>query len=128
MIYLNNTTEEQEVFLPIIERKGANATYTLRLRSTMTGEAVLDDILVEDLNRFADYYEFVLTLPSPIATGTYRLDVLQAGSVVCTMLAQVEASEYFIEDNNDLKFKQYGEYQRNSRADGICGHLSNSRE
>ena len=78
MIYLNNTTEEQEVFLPIIERKGANATYTLRLRSTMTGEAVLDDILVEDLNRFADYYEFVLTLPSPIATGTYRLDVLQA--------------------------------------------------
>ena len=109
MIYLNNTTEEQEVFLPIIERKGANATYTLRLRSTMTGEAVLDDILVEDLNRFADYYEFVLTLPSSIATGTYRLDVLQAGSVVCTMLAQVEASEYFIEDNNDLKFKQYGE-------------------
>ena len=109
MIYLNNTTEEQEVFLPIIERKGAHATYTLRLRSTMTGEAFLDDILVEDLNRFADYYEFVLTLPSPIATGTYRLDVLQAGSVVCTMLAQVEASEYFIEDNNDLKFKQYGE-------------------
>lgn len=109
MIYLNNTTEEQEVFLPIIERKGANATYTLRLRSTMTGEAFLDDILVEDLNRFADYYEFVLTLPSPIATGTYRLDVLQSGSVVCTMLAQVEASEYFIEDNNDLKFKQYGE-------------------
>ena len=109
MIYLNNTTEEQEVFLPIIERKGANATYTLRLRSTMTGEAFLDDIIVEDLNRFADYYEFVLTLPSPIATGTYRLDVLQAGSVVCTMLAQVEASEYFIEDNNDLKFKQYGE-------------------
>lgn len=109
MIYLNNTTEEQEVFLPIIERKGANATYTLRLRSTMTGEAFLDDILVEDLNRFADYYEFVLTLTSPIATGTYRLDVLQAGSVVCTMLAQVEASEYFIEDNNDLKFKQYGE-------------------
>lgn len=109
MIYLNNTTEEQEVFLPIIERKGANATYTLRLRSTMTGEAFLDDILVEDLNRFADYYEFVLTLPSLVATGTYRLDVLQAGSVVCTMLAQVEASEYFIEDNNDLKFKQYGE-------------------
>lgn len=109
MIYLNNTTEEQEVFLPIIERKGANATYTLRLRSTMTGEAFLDDILVEDLNLFADYYEFVLTLPSPIATGTYRLDVLQSGSVVCTMLAQVEASEYFIEDNNDLKFKQYGE-------------------
>ena len=109
MIYLNNTTEEQEVFLPIIERKGANATYTLRLRSTMTGKAVLDDILVEDLNRFADYYEFVLTLPSPIATGTYRLDVLQSGSVVCTMLAQVEAPEYFIEDNNDLKFKQYGE-------------------
>lgn len=109
MIYLNNTTEEQEVFLPIIERKGANATYTLRLRSTMTGEAFLDDILVEDLNRFADYYEFVLTLPSPIATGTYRLDVLQSGSVVCTMLAQVEAPEYFIEDNNDLKFKQYGE-------------------
>lgn len=109
MIYLNNTTEEQEVFLPIIERKGANATYTLRLRSTMTGEAVLDDILVEDLNLFANYYEFVFCLPSLVATGTYQLDVLQAGSVVCTMLAQVEAPEYFIEDNNDLKFKQYGE-------------------
>lgn len=109
MIYLNNTTEEQEVFLPIIERKGANATYTLRLRSTMTGEAVLDDILVEDLNLFANYYEFVFCLPSLVATGTYQLDVLQDGSVVCTMLAQVEASEYFIEDNNDLKFKQYGE-------------------
>lgn len=109
MIYLNNTTEEQEVFLPIIERKGANATYTLRLRSTMTGEAVLDDILVEDLNLFANYYEFVFCLPSLVATGTYQLDVLQAGSVVCTMLAQVETSEYFIEDNNDLKFKQYGE-------------------
>ena len=109
MIYLNNTTEEQEVLLPIIERKGANATYTLRLRSTMTGEAVLDDILVEDLNLFANYYEFVFCLPSLVATGTYQLDVLQAGSVVCTMLAQVETSEYFIEDNNDLKFKQYGE-------------------
>lgn len=109
MIYLQNTTEEQEVFLPIIERKGANATYTLRLRSTMTGEAALDDIFVEDLNRFADYYEFVFTLPSPIATGTYRLDVLQDGSVVCTMLAQVEAPDYFIDANNDLKFKQYGE-------------------
>ena len=109
MIYFKNTTEEQEVFLPIIERKGSNATYTLRLRSTMTGEAVLDDILVEDLNRFADYYEFVFTLPSPIATGSSRLDVLQAGAVVCTMLAQVEAPDYFIEDNNGLKFKQYGE-------------------
>ena len=109
MIYFKNTTEEQEVFLPIIERKGANATYTLRLRSTMTGEAVLDDILVEDLNRFADYYEFVFTLPSPIATGTYRLDVLQAGAIVCTMLAQVEAPEYFTEANIDLIFKQYGE-------------------
>ena len=109
MIYLNNTTEEQEVFLPIIERKGANATYTLRLRSTMTGEAVLDDILVKDLNLFANYYEFVFCLPSLVATGTYQLDVLQDGSVVCTMLAQVEASEYFIGDNNDLKFKQYGE-------------------
>ena len=109
MIYLKNITEEQEVFLPIIERKGANATYTLRLRSTMTGEVVLDDILVEDLNIFADYYEFVFTLPSPIATGTYQLDVLQAGAVVCTMLAQVEAPEYFPEANNDLKFKQYGE-------------------
>ena len=109
MIYLKNTTEEQEVFLPIIERKGANATYTLRLRSTITGEAVLDDILVEDLNRFADYYEFVFTLPSPIATGTYRMDVLQAGAVVSTMLAQVEAPEYFTEANIDLIFKQYGE-------------------
>ena len=109
MIYLKNTTEEQEVFLPIIERKRANATYTLRLRSTMTGEAVLDDILVEDLNRFADYYEFVFTLPSLIATGTYRLDVLQAGAVVSTMLAQVEAPEYFTEANIDLIFKQYGE-------------------
>lgn len=109
MIYLKNTTEEQEVFLPTIERKGANDTYTLRIRRTMTGEAVLDDILVEDLNRFADYYEFVFTLPSPIATGTYRLDVLQAGSVVCTMLAQVEAPEYFTEANIDLIFKQYGE-------------------
>ena len=109
MIYLKNTTEEQEVFLPIIERKGANATYTLRLRSTMTGEAVLDDILVEDLNLFADYYEFVFCLPSPVAAGTYRLDVLQAGAVVCTMLAQVEAPEYFTEANIDLIFKQYGE-------------------
>lgn len=109
MIYLKNTTEEQEVFLPIIERKGANATYTLRLRSTMTGDAVLDDILVEDLNRFADYYEFVFTLPSLIATGTYRLDVLQAGEVISTMLAQVEAPDYFIEANIDLIFKQYGE-------------------
>lgn len=109
MIYLKNTTEEQEVLLPIIERKGANATYTLRLRSTMTGEAVLDDILVEDLNRFADYYDFVFTLPSPIATGTYRLDVLQAGAIVSTMLAQVEAPEYFTEANIDLIFKQYGE-------------------
>lgn len=109
MIYLKNITEEQEVFLPIIERKGANATYTLRFRSTMTGEAVLDDILVEDLNLFADYYEFVFTLPSLVATGTYRLDVLQAGAIVCTMLAQVEAPEYFTEANIDLIFKQYGE-------------------
>lgn len=109
MIYLKNTTEEQEVFLPILERKGANATYTLRLRSTITGEAVLDDILVEDLNLFADYYEFVFTLPSLIATGTYRLDVLQAGEVVSTMLAQMEAPEYFTEANIDLIFKQYGE-------------------
>lgn len=109
MIYFKNTTEEQEVFLPIIERKGANATYTLRLRSTITGEAVLDDILVEDLNLFADYYEFVFTLPSLIATGTYRLDVLQSGAVVSTMLAQVEAPEYFTEANIDLIFKQYGE-------------------
>ena len=109
MIYLKNPTVEQEVFLPIIERKGANATYTLRLRSTMTGEAVLDDIFVEDLNRFADYCEFVFTLPSLIATGTYRMDVLQAGAVVSTMLAQVEAPEYFTEANIDLIFKQYGE-------------------
>lgn len=109
MIYLKNITEEQEVFLPIIGRKGTNATYTLRLRSTMTGESVLDDIFVEDLNLFADYYEFVFTLPSLIATGTYRLDVLQDGAVVCTMLAQVEEPEYFIEADNDMKFKQYGE-------------------
>lgn len=109
MIYFKNTTEEQEVWLPAVESKGEASVYTLRLRSTMTGEVVLDDVLAEDRNRFANYYEFVFCLPSPIVTGTYQMDVLQAGAVVCTMLAQVEAPEYFIEDNNDLKFKQYGE-------------------
>lgn len=109
MIYLKNTTDEQEVFLPIIESKGEISVFTLRLRSTMTGEVVLDDILTEDLNRFADYYEFVFCLPSLVAAGTYKLEVLQAGAVVDTMLAQVEAPEYFTEANNDLKFKQYGE-------------------
>lgn len=109
MIYLKNTTDEQEVFLPIIESKGGISVFTLRLRSTMTGEVVLDDILTEDLNRFADYYEFVFCLPSLVAAGTYKLEVLQAGAVVDTMLAQVEAPEYFTEANNDLKFKQYGE-------------------
>lgn len=109
MIYLKNTTEEQEVWLPAVESKGETSVFTLRLRSTMTGYVVLDDVLAEDRNRFANYYEFVFCLPSPIDTGTYQLDVLQAGAVVCTMLAQVEAPEYFVEANNDLKFKQYGE-------------------
>lgn len=109
MIYFKNTTDEQEVFLPIIESKGEISTFTLRLHSTMTGEVVLDDVLAEDRNRFANYYEFVFCLPSLVAAGTYQLDVLQAGAVVCTMLAQVEAPEYFTEANNDLKFKQYGE-------------------
>lgn len=109
MIYFKNTTEEQEVWLPAVESKGETSVYTLRLRSTMTGEVVLDDVLAEDRNRFANYYEFVFCLPSLVAAGTYQLDVLQAGAVVCTMLAQVEAPEYFTEANNDLKFKQYGE-------------------
>lgn len=109
MIYFKNTTEEQEVWLPAVESKGEASVFTLRLRSTMTGEVVLDDVLAEDRNRLANYYEFVLCLPSLVAAGTYQLDVLQAGAVVCTMLAQVEAPEYFAEANNDLKFKQYGE-------------------
>lgn len=109
MIYFKNTTEEQEVWLPAVESKGEASVFTLRLRSTMTCEVVLDDVLAEDRNRFANYYEFVFSLPSPIAMGTYQIDVLQAGAVVCTMLAQVEAPEYFVETENDLKFKQYGE-------------------
>lgn len=109
MIYFKNTTDEQELWLPAIESKGEISTFTLRLRSTMTSAVVLDDVLAEDRNRFANYYEFVFCLPSLVAAGTYKLEVLQAGAVVDTTLTQVEAPEYFIEANNDLKFKQYGE-------------------
>jgi len=105
MIYLNNTTDAQAVFIP----RDTDITGPLRLtmRSTV-GLEVPVSVAVLDLNVHRLCYHLGITLPEGIASGEYEYTLTSDGLVVSTGVVVVAdgltpAGQY----NKTITYEQY---------------------
>lgn len=87
MIYLDNITSAQEVYIPQegLADLAQGATFTLR--STI-GKAVVYSSTIEEITREGAYFVINVALPEHLAIGEYEY-VLDQGGVVCNGLAQL---------------------------------------
>ena len=105
MIYLNNTTDAQAVFIP----KDTDITGALRFvaRSTV-GLDIPISVAMLDLNVHRLCYHLGITLPDGIASGEYEYTLTAGGIVVSTGVMVVadgltKAGQY----NKSTTYEQY---------------------
>ena len=105
MIYLNNTTEAQVVFIP----RDTNLTGTLQFtaRSTVGLDIPISATML-DLKVHRLCYALAVTLPEDIATGEYEYTLRAGEEIVSTGLLVIrdgltKAEQY----NKEITYEQY---------------------
>lgn len=87
MIYLDNITSAQEVYIPHEGLADLAQGVTFSLRSTI-GKAVVYSSTIGEITREGAYFVITVELPAGLAIGEYEYCVEQGG-VVCNGLAQL---------------------------------------
>lgn len=108
MIYLNNTTSAQSVFIPK-ELKG-EGTLTINIVSTIDREEYVNGQAVIDLNTSALYYIIALTLPEGIPDGEYEYRLKDgSGRDVATGVLKIGEQDTSVYEsfNSEVKYEQY---------------------
>ncbi|MCM1503398.1 MAG: hypothetical protein NC115_12160 [Bacteroidales bacterium] len=108
MIYLNNTTEEQLVFVPRNYRTDATRDYRLVLYSTV--DHVETAVALSGVEVAGDYLSCNMTLPDEMAEGEYQYLLTGDGEELSTGLAVISWKE--------MKNKQYMEVIQYEQYDG----------
>ena len=105
MIYLNNTTEAQEVYIPRdTEFTGA---LTMSLRSTVDLDTVLDATVL-DLGVLRLYLSVAVQLPEGSPTGEYQYELKAGDNVVSTGLCIVLPDDGTpAQYENPITYEQY---------------------
>jgi hypothetical protein len=105
MIYLNNTTEAQAVFIP----RDTSVTGALRFKARSTvGLDVPVTVAMLDLDGHRLCYQLAITLPEGIASGEYEYELTAGGIPVSTGVMVVrdglaKPEEY----NKTIEYEQY---------------------
>ena len=104
MIYLQNTTESQVLYVP---KNGTEASgeLTLQVRNTIDQDFVIDQVL--DLNTSYLYYNLAIALPAGCPDGEYEYALMDDGIVLSTGILILESSQSRNEYNKDIEYEQY---------------------
>ena len=107
MIYLNNTTEAQAVFIP----RDTEATGLLRLKMRSTvGLDIPVSVAALDLDVHRLCYQVAVTLPEGVASGEYEYELTADDVTVSTGVMMVtdgpnKPGQY----NKPITYEQYGQ-------------------
>ena len=104
MIYLQNTTESQVLFVP---RNGADASgeLTLKMRNTIDQDFIIDRVL--DLRTSDLYFNLSITLPEDCPDGEYEYALMDDNIVLSTGILVLQAADARTEYDKDIVYEQY---------------------
>lgn len=104
MIYLQNITEEQPLFIPKEGRK-AEGRLLFKAWSTINLSGFVTE--VTDLNTSVFYYRLSITLAETVPAGEYEYELSDGGGVLATGLLVIGDLENPIEYNKVTEYEQY---------------------
>lgn len=107
MIYLNNITEEQEVFIPKVSVHREVWRVTFYIKSTISSDSFSFDGVVSNCS--ALYYPMIVMLPEDIMPGEYEYTLSDEVGILSTGLLVIGGHESMLEYNNDIRYEQYRE-------------------
>lgn len=104
MIYLQNTTESQVLFVP---RNGAEASgeLTLKMRKTIDQDLIIDRVL--DLRTSYLYFNLAITLPEDCPDGEYEYALMDDNIVLSTGILVLQSADARTEYEKDIVYEQY---------------------
>lgn len=104
MVYLENTTEAQPLFIPR-SRADVVGTLALTLRSTVGLEIVVDTEAI-DLNTSSLYYRVAVALPAGLASGEYEYTLTDDTGKLATGIAYIGTLSRPTETDNTITYEQ----------------------
>ena len=104
MIYLQNTTESQVLFVP---RNGAEASgeLTLKARNTLDQNFIIDRVL--DLRTSDLYFNLSITLPEDCPDGEYEYALMDDNIVLSTGILVLQSADARTKNEKDIRYEQY---------------------
>ena len=104
MIYLQNTTESQVLFVP---RNGAEASgeLTLKARNTIDQDFIIDRVL--DLRTSDLYFNLAITLPEECPDGEYEYALMDDNIVLSTGILVLQSADARTDYDKDIVYEQY---------------------
>ena len=104
MIYLQNTTESQVLFVP---RNGAEGSgeLTLKARNTLDQDFVIDRVL--DLKTSDLYFNLAISLPAGCPDGEYEYALMDDNIVLSTGILVLQSADARTEYDKDIVYEQY---------------------
>ena len=105
MIYLQNTTEAQAVFVP---KNGTPVTGNLLFKAKSTIDLVVEvSQAVTDLQTSDLYFNIAVTLPAGLPDGEYEYTFLAGDVPVSTGLLVIGENSHPTEYNKEIQYEQY---------------------
>ena len=105
MVYLENTTEAQPLFIPR-SRADVFGRLTLALRSTVGLEIVVDAEAI-DLDTTPLYYRVAVALPEGTATGEYEYTLAVGEELMSSGLLVIGENSTASQYNKEITYEQY---------------------
>lgn len=105
MIYLQNTTDSQVLFVP---KNGTieSGELTLKARNTHDQDFIIDRVL--DIKTSNLYFNLSINLPAGCPDGEYEYALMDDGIVLSTGILILESEESRrTEYNKDIEYEQY---------------------
>ena len=104
MIYLQNTTESQVLFVP---RNGADASgeLSLKMRNTIDQDFIIDQVL--DLKTSDLYFNLAISLPEGCPDGEYEYALMDDNIVLSTGILVLQSADAQTEYEKDIVYEQY---------------------
>lgn len=104
MIYLNNMTDAQVLFIPKSEQ--TSGALTLRLKNNMEKVITINNVI--DLNTSSLYYNVAVSLPSGTSEGEYEYSLMKGELVLSTGLLVVGCSPSSVSQyEKSIQYEQY---------------------
>lgn len=105
MIYLQNTTESQVMFVP---KNGAVPGGDLLFKAKSTIDLVVEvSQAVTDLQTSDLYFNIAVTLPAGLPDGEYEYTILAGDVPVSTGLLVIGENSHPTEYNKEIQYEQY---------------------